>query len=141
MSGLARLSFRFVNTVIKPGKYCDGGGLWLRVRAGNTGATRSWEYRWMLDGESHTMGLGSLDKLPLVKARELAKEYRERRHEDPRKVREEKRRPHGTGPTLGALLDEYIEAKKPEWTALYTEGRWRRDLRLHVFPVRINRNL
>jgi integrase len=49
-----RLAPRFVETVKRPGEYPDGNGLYLRV--GPTGS-KSFVYRYQIDGETHRMGL------------------------------------------------------------------------------------
>src|SRR5947209_3155739 len=55
------LSSKFVDTVEKPGRYADGGGLYLQVTAGRTGSiTKSWLFRYMRGGStSREMGLGA----------------------------------------------------------------------------------
>lgn len=51
----------------KPGRRADGNGLYLLVK--DTGA-RSWVYRYMLNGKSRDLGLGSagLDGISLAAA-------------------------------------------------------------------------
>src|SRR6516164_3973199 len=64
-----KLNARKVATV-KPGKYGDGGGLWLYVGPNS----RSWVYRYMIVGKAREMGLGSFGNLTLEEARELARQ-------------------------------------------------------------------
>src|SRR5215469_1369555 len=66
-----KLNARKVATV-KPGKYGDGGGLWLYVGPNS----RSWVYRYMIVGKAREMGLGSFGNLTLEEARELARQHR-----------------------------------------------------------------
>jgi hypothetical protein len=54
-----------------PGCYSDGGGLWLQV---TPGGSKSWVYRYAINGRRFHMGLGPLREVPLARARELAKE-------------------------------------------------------------------
>ena len=56
------------------GCHADGGNLYLLVR----GTSRSWVFRYTspTDAKRRNMGLGSLDAVPLTRARELAREYR-----------------------------------------------------------------
>jgi integrase len=56
----------------KPGRYGDGGGLYMEV--GDNSA--SWIFRWERDGRDHWHGLGSLRDVDLDEARELAREKR-----------------------------------------------------------------
>jgi hypothetical protein len=58
---LNRLSPKFVESVSKPGRYADGGGLYLQVSAGQAGITKSWLFRYMRGTKnSREMGLGAL---------------------------------------------------------------------------------
>ena len=52
--GINRLSARAVETVKKPGLLADGGGLYLQV---SKSGTKSWLYKFMLNGRSREMGL------------------------------------------------------------------------------------
>jgi len=67
------LSASFVRTVIKPGKYTDGHGLFLRVEA--SGAKR-WVQRIVIRGKRTEMGLGSASLVSLAEARETALQNR-----------------------------------------------------------------
>src|SRR5688572_15368838 len=64
------------------GLYADGAGLFLQV---SSSGSKSWIYRYKLNGRARDMGLGSLTDVSLAKARRLAAEARERRQdgEDP----------------------------------------------------------
>ena len=68
------------------GLYADGAGLFLQV---SSSGSKSWIYRYKLNGRARDMGLGSLTDVSLAKARRLAAEARERRQdgEDPIEAR------------------------------------------------------
>ena len=68
-----RLSPRKVQTVVEPGYYADGGGLYLQV---SKAGTKSWIFRYTLDKRTREMGLGSLSVVSLKSARELADKNR-----------------------------------------------------------------
>jgi hypothetical protein len=55
------LSPKFVENANDPGRYSDGGGLYLQVSAGRSGGiTKSWLFRYMRGGTtSREMGLGA----------------------------------------------------------------------------------
>jgi integrase len=55
------LSSKFVDSVAEPGRYSDGGGLYLQVSASRSdGVTKSWLFRYMRGGRtSREMGLGA----------------------------------------------------------------------------------
>ena len=67
--GINRLSARAVETAKNSGLIADGGGLYLQVA--KSGA-KSWLYKFMLNGRSREMGLGSLKAVSLANAREKA---------------------------------------------------------------------
>ena len=56
-----------VKALIEPGRHRVSKGLYLQV----DGGSRSWIHRYMLNGHSHDMGLGSYDLITLAKARDL----------------------------------------------------------------------
>jgi len=57
----------------KPGRYGDGGGLWLQVSG--VGA-KSWLFRYTRQGTARQMGLGSFNAITLTKARDEAEKAR-----------------------------------------------------------------
>jgi hypothetical protein len=87
-----KLKSVFVNRVEKgstvaPGKYPDGGGLYLKVAPAGTA---SWIFRYERDGKRTYMGLGSLRDVGLADARTMAADSRLARAsgEDPLSVRD-----------------------------------------------------
>jgi integrase len=64
-----RLSAVTVRQTYTPGRYCDGGGLYLVVEA--TGAKR-WQFRTIVAGKRTEIGLGGLTTVSLAEAREEA---------------------------------------------------------------------
>jgi integrase len=64
---LNRLKAKFVSGAKAPGKYGDGGGLWLIVD--KTGSQR-WILNYQRDGKRHEMGLGSASVVTLAEARD-----------------------------------------------------------------------
>ena len=69
MRGLNKLTAVAVAKLSKPGRYADGGGLYLQIR---TGGTKTWAFRFMRAGQARQMGLGALHTVKLAKARERA---------------------------------------------------------------------
>src|SRR5215831_15973258 len=61
------------------GKLCDGGGLWLYTGPNS----KSWVFRYMMNGRAKEMGLGSFDTLGLAQAREKARQCRLLVHRKP----------------------------------------------------------
>ena len=62
------LSAAFVRSA-KPGYYCDGNGLYLRV---DRSGARRWEQRLRIHGRPRTLGLGGYRLVSLAEAREKA---------------------------------------------------------------------
>ena len=70
MREIGKLTALAISKSKKPGRYADGGNLYLNVS--NTGS-KSWLFRYKRDGKDHWMGLGSLDTYSLQEARERAR--------------------------------------------------------------------
>lgn len=68
-----RINVRQFATLIKPGVYSDGGGLYLRVRKSGS---RSWLFICMIRGRRRELGLGSAHDVTLAQARQKAGEAR-----------------------------------------------------------------
>lgn len=119
---------------VPPGKYNDGGGLWLHRRA-DGGA--QWFLRVVVHGRRREMGLGSLDYVSLGEARQLAEKWRAvvRQGKDPIKERERLAREAAkTDSRLENIANEAFEARKAELKGDGEAGRWFSPLRLHVLP-------
>src|SRR5882724_4407804 len=76
---------------MSPGRYGDGGGLYLQV--GSTG-TKSWIFRYKVDKREREMGLGAYPTTTLARAREKAARCRQLRQDgrDPIEVRDAEQR-------------------------------------------------
>jgi hypothetical protein len=67
---LNKLSALTVRNLEKPGHCGDGGGLWLQI---SDSGTKSWVFRYDLDGKRHEMGLGAVHTVELALARTKAR--------------------------------------------------------------------
>jgi integrase len=114
----------------KPGRYCDGGGLWLQV--GPTGG-KSWLLRYQRGGKQHWMGLGSADTVALADARERARLERVRLLDgvDPLQHRRERlaeqRRAEASTITFRDAAKVVIETRESEWSAEHAR-QWRASI-------------
>jgi integrase len=114
----------------KPGRHCDGGGLWLQV--GQTGG-RSWLLRYQRHGKAHWMGLGSADLVGLAEARERARLERVRLLDgaDPLQARRERhaeqRRAEASAITFREAAKAVIEAREADWNAEHAR-QWRASI-------------
>ncbi len=111
-----------------PAKLGDGGGLWLFITKDNN---RRWVFRYNIAGKSREMGLGSLDDIPLSKARKLAAECRELRADgkDPISLRQGK-----SVKTFDECAEAYISAHEAGWVDRYARN-WRASLKDYASPV------
>ena len=77
MRALNRLSVKGISAA-KPGKYADGGGLWL-IKRPDGGA--QWVMRVTVNGRRREMGLGAYPAVGLADARKKAETARARARE------------------------------------------------------------
>ena len=133
MTGIHRLTAIAVRNH-KPGKYCDGAGLYLikgEVGRGN------WIWRYLLCGKRREMGLGSIRTVSLKEARERADEWRAvlASGRDPIREREKRREESAASRiTLEEVARICFEAKKAELKDGGRTGRWFSPIEIHVLP-------
>jgi integrase len=114
----------------KPGRYGDGGGLWLEV---SPSGTKHWTLRYQLNGRARWMGLGSADVVTLAEARERARRERLRLLDglDPldhrRQQRAEQRRAQAAAITFREAAKAVIEDRESDWTAEHAR-QWRASI-------------
>src|SRR5262252_1006274 len=132
-----KLNARKVATV-KPGKYGDGGGLWLYVGPNS----RSWVYRYMIVGKAREMGLGSFGNLTLEEARELARQHRRGVHQkpesgpvDPLHERQAAEIRGIRELTFRQAADDYLAANRDSWKSAKHRQQWENTLATHVHPI------
>jgi len=106
----------------------DGGGLMLRIAP--TGG-KSWIFRYMKNGRSHDVGLGSLHTVSLAEAREAALECRKLRFagKDPLRAKRA-----AVVPAFREFAEAYIDKQAPGWHGKRTLGEWYSTLNNHIFP-------
>jgi integrase len=126
------LSARLVQAITKRGFYCDGGGLYLQVSP--TGS-KSWVFRYTLNGRKRDMGLGSLTTFTLSEARERARKMRQLVAEDidPLAQRAAKRAAAATALTFRQCAERYVTAHESTWRG--GAKPWTTSLEKHVFPT------
>jgi integrase len=128
----------------KPGLYCDGGGLYLRVSAQGS---KSWIYRYRHKGKLRDMGLGSARLVSLADARTAAQAHAKSmlafRHGvadlDPIAARREQRAVQQIeamkGLTFRACAESYIAAHKAGWRNEKHRQQWTSTLATYVYPT------
>jgi integrase len=124
------------------GTHGDGGGLYLAVKQGATGLTRSWLFRYSVGGRSHWIGLGAYPDISLQRARQKAQECRQQLYDglDPLKRKRDQRAALGQqhikrAPTFAECAAAYIASHEAGWRGRRTSQQWVGTLRDHVHPV------
>ena len=125
---MTKLAAIKVQAITKPGRYGDGGTLFLYVARGGT---KSWVQRVTIDGKRRDIGLGSYPVVSLAKARRRAFENRVA-IEDGRDPLAEKRR--AAIPTFRQAAERTFEANKPRWRNANHTASWWQTLERHAMP-------
>jgi integrase len=127
-----KLSARFCQTVTKPGRYADGGGLLLVVSGPSA---KSWLFRWKVGGKPHWMGLGSFSAVSLAQAREDAAQARADRAQgrDPKVARKSRK---AGAISFGEAADKVIETMAVGWRNPKHRRQWQHTLEHHAAPLR-----
>jgi integrase len=126
----SKLTARKVETA-KPGKYSDGGNLYLIVS--ETGS-RKWVLRFNWRGRAKEMGLGSATSVPLADAREKAASARRKIAQGLNPIDERKR--DGGIPTFGAMADDVRETLSAGFRNEKHKAQWKSTLETYAAPLR-----
>jgi integrase len=120
-----KLTARKVETLTKPGRHSDGGGLYLNVT--QSGA-KSWLFMYRCAGRRREMGIGSARDVPLVQARRLATEARQHLAcgYDPLAMRAKPR-----SMTFGDAAAALIESMSPSWRNAKHRAQWIMTLKVY----------
>lgn len=122
----------------KPGMYCDGGGLWLRV---SSPTARSWVFRYMLNRSAHEMGIGKYPEISLAEARQRAAEARRLKAHgtDPLAQRDAVRASQlaeaAKSVTFKDAAARYIEAHRTGWRNVKHAAQWEATLATYAEPI------
>jgi integrase len=129
------LTAREVASATKPGRYADGGGLYLAV---SDGGRRRWVWQFQWRGKTREMGLGSASQVTLKEARDERDKWRAvlQNGRDPIAEREAQRLASIPVPTFGTCADEFIASKEPEWSNGKHVEQWKRTLKTYAKPLR-----
>ena len=126
---MARLNAATIRALTRPGRYGDGGTLFLNVAAGGS---KSWIQRIAIGGRRRDIGLGPWPVVSLAKARARAFENRVA-VADGRDPLAEKRR--ASMPTFREAAALTFEANRPRWRSRKTAENWIAQMERHAYPV------
>ena len=134
MRQMNKLQPAVVAKIKEPGWYADGGNLYLQVRQVGDSITKSWLFRFMLDGRARGMGLGSVNDFSLKEARERARLARQSVTDgiDPIEARlagrDLARKEQSENITFKEAADRFIELHKGGWRNEKHRAQWRSTL-------------
>ena len=138
MAGIHKLTVTKVQSLITKGVYSDGGGLNLQV---SKAGTKSWILRFMIDGKTRTMGLGSIQDLSLADAREESSYYRKiaKSGTDPIEYRKQAKRKNlldvKYSKTFKECSGEYIKQQGISWKNKKHHQQWINTLKTYANPI------
>jgi integrase len=138
MGGIHKLSAKTVQNEKRPGRYGDGGGLWLQV-AEKGG--KSWVLRYHWAGKEKVMGLGPVSTVSLAEAREKAMAARKlvAAGTDPlaEKRAQEAARAVAAARvmTLRDCAAAYIDSHSDSWRNAKHRKQWESTLATYAFPL------
>lgn len=135
---IEKLSAVGVTKLTKPGYHGDGAGLWLQISA--TGS-KSWIFRYTLNGKAREMGLGPLHTVSLAGARIKARECRQKIIDglNPLDERKQKRLADALEAakemTFGQCATAYIAAHRAGWKNEKHASQWENTLSTYANPI------
>ncbi len=135
---LNRLSAVKVASQKKRGYYADGGNLYLRVASGGS---KSWIFRFTIDGKTRDAGLGSYPAVTLAAAREEADKCRRQvaARIDPIEARNAERAAARIEAVQAITFEQcakaYIASHEAGWKNDKHRAQWRSTLATYVYPV------
>jgi integrase len=124
-----KLTTRKVETA-KPGKYSDGGNLYLIV---SESGSRKWVLRFTWRGRAKEMGLGTPATVSLADARERAATARRKIAQGLNPIDERKRT--GGVPTFGEVADEVREILSAGFRNEKHKAQWKSSLATYAAPL------
>ncbi len=135
---LLRLSPKGVVNKKMPGYYPDGGGLYLQV---SESGSKSWLFRFVLNGKERQMGLGPFHTVGLADARSAAVECRKLllAKVDPIEARNAKHAGEALDAAKSITFTEcatkYIKAHKPGWKNAKHADQWTNTIETYCGPI------
>ena len=141
MRAINKLNVKAIATFRAPGLYSDGGGLYLQVSRVGDNTTKSWVFRFMLDGRARKMGLGSVDTFSLAEARERARQARQQVADgvDPIEARladrDARRQEEAERITFKAATTKYLGVHEAGWKNAKHRQQWRNTLETYAHPA------
>lgn len=132
------LTVKRVAKLIDPGRYSDGGGLYLQV---TPSGGRSWIFRYQVRGRERAMGLGPLRDFDLEEARQRARKARQQIRDgvDPidavKAERDARALEAAKNITFKVAAQQYFDGHEQKWSNLTSRKQFLVSLEEYAFPV------
>jgi integrase len=141
-----KITALFVKHINRPGKYGDGGNLYLQVRKStrkipSDAVTKSWLFRYSRFGKEVWMGLGPYPDVSLSEARNLATQERKKilKDIDPLSDKQARkiavRAAHDNMLSFAECAELYVDSQAPGWSNPKHTEQWRNTLKNLAGPV------
>lgn len=132
-----RLTAKFITNQTKPGRYSDGGGLWLQVARGGS---KSWLFVYRWQGKRPQLGLGGYPAVSLaaarVKAEPLYQAINDTPKRDPRLVLHELAADRSRQSlTFADYKSEFLDSILTEFQNAKHRQQWRNTLETYAAPL------
>jgi integrase len=142
-----KLTARSAAALSAPGRYSDGGSLYLVIDGQGEAVRRRWLFLFNWNGKRREMGLGSAavtnrSKGELATSLAEARQARDvaerlvRDSKDPIAARDLARQEQAGRPTFGEIADAFVEDKGPEWRNEKHKAQWTMTLTAYCEPIR-----
>ncbi|MGA0594920.1 tyrosine-type recombinase/integrase [Enterovirga sp. CN4-39] len=130
-----KLNARGVATISQPGRYSDGGGLYLQV---DPGGARRWLFIYRSGSKQREMGLGSIGAVSLADARRKRDEARKQLADglDPIDTRRKAAAEVAPVVTFGAFADQLVPELAKGFRNDKHIAQWSSTLKTYAAPLR-----
>jgi len=135
---LEKLSDLKVRRIQIPGYLGDGGGLYLQV---SPSLSKSWVFRYQMNGRAREMGLGAFHSFGLSDARKRAMKCRQLVADgidpidDRKSAQHQKRLAEARAVAFGRCAALYIEAHRSGWKNAKHAAQWESTLATYCKPI------
>ncbi|WP_449427862.1 tyrosine-type recombinase/integrase [Rhodanobacter umsongensis] len=135
---LEKLSDLKVRKAKTPGYLGDGGGLYLQISAS---LSKSWVFRYQINGRAREMGLGAFHSFGLSDARKRAMKCRQMVTDgidpidDRKSAQQQKRLTEARTVAFGRCAGLYIEAHRSGWKNAKHAAQWESTLATYCKPI------
>ena len=146
--GRERLTKADIERLTTRGFHHDGAGLYIAVAKGGS---KSWLFRYQVDGKARAIGLGGYPKVSIATARELAAAIRQdlararlgfgpdplearRRRKDEARAATEAARSAPKAKTFRECAIAYVATQAPAWGSARHARQWTSTLEDYVYP-------